>query len=491
LDVIPEVLERLMFEYDGAPSRKTLLRIAKANPEVAAYLAASIESPLDLLEQLSEVAPREVARNPNASLELLVRVGRKAPAELLENPILPLFALESPEKFQEMFKGLVSELLALDDPPPAVFRVDFLQTTKDQIRALFHPRVPQETVIALAGDHNHDVRESASKSRLLPPLYARLSSLIGDVWSQRSLSLSLSSAEFEQASQGPLWARILLASFVQTSEVILLELANNRSLQVQQKIASNPAASLRVLQRLEPFDRTVSWILAGRRGLPPEIFEKLIAMKDQDVDSLLSRNPDIPGSICGELFWRYCHAAGSSAGLIDRVRPLLARYDLPAPLLFTLAQDVRVEVRLVVAKAVALPLDGVALLAADSEPEVRACIASRKDLSVALVEKLALDHSLNVLLILATHKNAPALLIERLAADKDPLVRAKVALSPSLSLALMRRLADDKVESVRFELAKNHRLHRTVMSKLEQDPSVAVRQVLLETHAKVLRRPKQ
>jgi hypothetical protein len=489
LDVIPEVLERLMFEYDGAPSRKTLLRIAKANPEVAAYLAASIESPLDLLEQLSEVAPREVARNPNASLELLIRVGHKAPAELLENPLLPLLALESPERFQEMFKGLVSELLALDDPPPAVFRVDFLQTTKDQIRALFHPRVPQETVVVLAGHPNRDVRESAAKSRLLPPLFAKLSLLIQDYSGPKTLLLS--PEEFEQAASGPLWAKLLLASLEVTPEKILLELAMAQDLQLQQKIAVNKGASLQVLQRLEPFERTVTWILAGRRGLPPEIFEKLIAIKDQDVDSLLSRNPDIPGSVCGELFWRFCRVPGSSSELLDRVRPFLARYDLPAPLLFTLAQDARVEVRLVVAKAVALSGEGVALLAADSESAVRASVALRKDLPVAVVETLAVDRSLNVLLILATQKNAPAVLVERLAADQDPLVRAKVALRPSLSLALMRLLAEDKVEAVRFQLAKNHRLHRTVMTKLEQDPSAAVRQVLLETHAKALRRPKQ
>jgi hypothetical protein len=489
LDAIPEVLQRLMFEYDGVPSRRTLLRVAKANPEVAAYLAASMESPPDLLEQLSEVAPREIARNPNAPLELLVRVGRKAPAELLENPILPLFALESPEKFQEMFKGLVSELLALDAPPPAIFRVDFLQTTKDQIRALFHPRVPQETVIALAGHPNRDVRESAAKNRLLPPLFAKLSSLIQNYMESRARLLS--PEEFEQAARGPLWAKLLLASLEETPVQILIDLATEPDLSIQQKIAINKAASLQALQRLEPFDRTVSWILASRRDLPPELFEQLLAMKDHDVDSLLSRNPHIPGSVCGELFWRYCHAAGSSAGLIDRVRPLLARYDLPAPLLFTLAQDVRVEVRLVVAKAVALPLEGVALLAADGEPEVRACIASRKDLPIAIIEKLATDNALNVLLMVATHKHAPMAIIQRLAFDKDPLVRAKSALSSALSLELMRRLAEDKVDSVRFELAKNHRLHRTVMLKLEQDPSAAVRQVLLETHAKALRRPKR
>jgi hypothetical protein len=463
---VPEVLQRLLFEYDGAPNRRTLLRIAKANPEVAEYLASQPDVAPDLLEQLSEfTAPEIIARSPNAPVWLLARVGRHAPEALLENPALLLLSLESPDKFQEMLGSLVEEiLLKLPDPPPALFRIEFLKTHRSRVLALAHLKIPKETVIELAGSEDYHARNNAAQHPLLPDVFRRIILLpeLGYEYSQYprlqsgAFLLTLTKEEWEMLITGPNWFRHLISTAPTTPPDVLARLANTSSLSVQQTIAANRRTPPEALRDLSySFDGGIQSAIAHNPSTPPDVLERYATQSTMIF--YLPGNPSLPL----EVGLKMLENAPKTTSDTTYLGSILERPDLPEEKMREYSTHKKKEWRAMLARNPKLPNDLLTRLAVDKTLEVRMSVASRKDLPESALEKLS--------------------------QDKAPKVRASAALNPSLSLALMEKLADDPETLVRISLAKNHNLNRVVMSKLKKDESDTVRNELFKTHAKALR----
>jgi hypothetical protein len=463
---VPEVLARLLFEYDGAPSRRTLLRIARANPEVAEYLAAQPDAAHDLLLQLSEFTPPEIiARSPNAPVWLLTKVGRFAPEALLENPVLLLLSLESPDKFQEMLGSLVEEILKLPDPPPALFRPEFLKSTQSRELALAHPKIPPETLLELAGSKDYYTRGLAAQHPLLPEIFKRILNLPELQYAYTTepkiqnpgLFPVLTEAEQEALLRGPTWFQYLLSTLPALPERLMTRLAESNVPAVQQNIASNKQAPAKILLELSySSDANIQSAIASNPNTPPEVLARY-ASQALMVFALAS-NPSLPLSIGLQLLAQATKASGE----VCYVSEILRHPDLPEEMLRDSVNDKRKEWRAAAAKNPKLPEEKLLTLVADKSQEVRMGVASRKDLSEKIMEKLS--------------------------QDKAAKVRATLAINPSISLAMMTKLVEDPKIPVRVALARNHNLNRVIMSQLKKDESDLVRNELFKTHAKFLRK---
>ena len=354
MNEVPEVLERLLFEYDGAPSRRTLLRIARANPEVAEYLAAQPDAAHDLLLQLSEFTPPEImARSPNAPIWLLEKAGRFAPEALLENPVLLLLSLESPDKFQEMLGGLVEEILKLPDPPPALFRPEFLKSTRSREIALAHPKIPPETVLELSGSEDYHTRGLAAQHPLLPEIFKRILDLPELEYAYTTepklqnpaLFPVLTEAEQEALLRGPAWFQHLLSTLPALPERLMARLAESNAPAVQQNIASNKRTPVETLIELSySSDANIQSAIASNPSTPPEVLTRY-ASQSLMVFALAS-NPSLPLSIGLQLLAQATKASGEFC----YVSEILRRPDLPEEALRDFLNDKRKEWRAAAAK---------------------------------------------------------------------------------------------------------------------------------------------
>ena len=376
-----------------------------------------------------------------------------------------LLSLESPEKFQEMLGGLVEEILKLPEPPPALFRPEFLKSSRSREIALAHPNIPQETVIELAGSEDYYTRGLAAAHPLLPEVFRRILRLPQFEYNYTPYPRlqnpagfpTLTEEEFETLLSGPNWFRYLLSTLPSTPPEVLTRLANTSGLSVQQTIAANRKTPTETLRELSfSSDGIVQSAIANNPSTPPDVLARYAS---QSIMAFyLPANPSLPLSVGLQMLEHATKATGDVTYAAD----LLRRPDLPEEKLREFLTDKRKEWRAALAKNPALSGEMLAVLAADRSLEVKINLAARKEL--------------------------PEEIMERLSRDKAAKVRAGLAINPSISLALMTRLAEDPEVIVRAALARNHNLNRVVMSQLKKDDSDTVRSDLFKTHAKVLRK---
>jgi hypothetical protein len=156
-------------------------------------------------------------------------------------------------------------------------------------------------------------------------------------------------------------------------------------------------------------------------------------------------------------------------------RRLAGRPDLPEAVLYRLAGDEFVDVRIGIAERTDLPANWIAALSRD-EYQVRAAIARRPGLSVALMEELGAEaQHPQVRCSIAERPDLPAALMQALARDPDDSVRYFLAKRRDLPPELVEALACDSDGYVRWMIAGRESLPVELIERLTKDSEPIVR----------------
>lgn len=276
-------------------------------------LASAVDTSVVVLEELSlhpQPEVREaVARNPNTPTEVLLKLGKEFPDAITANPIFNLLLLENPESH------FVRLSLARST------------TTSESAIAQLSKIEDEEILCAVARNPNTSLHILEQLVENPPRFWDR----------QRS------SDRYD-------FDRLFIAIHLNpnTSESLLLKLAESGSSNVKQAIAENPNAPLSLLNKFADWRNfSMHEAIARNPQAPSAILEKLAGENAEDIREMVKNHPNVSETAIAIINF-IKGKPGTSIDLLERlasdrrvsVRRLVATHpSTPAKVLEKLAQD--------------------------------------------------------------------------------------------------------------------------------------------------------
>lgn len=392
-----------------------------------------------------------------------------------------------------------------------------------------HPHCPEAALRALCVDTSPSVRRAAGAHPELDR--ATLDELVAAGASADLTTLAepapiAGTVLAALARRGP-WGRVLAARHPDTPLEVIDELAGEKAIDVRLGLASNPAATEKVLRRsAEPLDKAIAERLAEHPTTPADLLIRLAALADIEVRARVADHPRLAkadglalrlavdgASAVRERIARrgvlsreeldLLAAAGAGDDLlsfgtpdtafpaesIDRLaslggwgRHLAARHPATSPTTLTaLLTDSDPVVRVAAVSHPHRPRELLALLVlAGSEEDLQGFTRRRSNTgpSPEQLEQLAACGPWARRLA-ARHSETPPSTLIKLADDEHPAVRTDVARHPATPDDVVLRYAGDALPDVRWAVARREGLPRDVLDILVADPLPAIRLAVL------------
>ncbi len=222
-------------------------------------LASAVDTSVVVLEQLSlhpQPEVREaVAKNPNAPTEVLLKLGKEFPDAITANPIFNLLLLENPESH---FVRL-SLARSTTTSESAIAQLSKIEDEEILCAVARNPKTPLHILEQLVEN---------------PPRF----------WDRQR-----SSDRYD-------FDRLFIAIHLNpnTSESLLLKLAQSGSSNVKQAIAQNPKAPLSLLNQFADSRDCVYHLAMGRNPkVPIAILEKLAGENDKKIREMVKNHPNV------------------------------------------------------------------------------------------------------------------------------------------------------------------------------------------------------
>ncbi|MFN6561073.1 MAG: hypothetical protein RMY28_014970 [Nostoc sp. ChiSLP01] len=301
------------------------------------FIIASAEDTSDVvLEELSSHPQPEVreavARNPNTPTKVLLKLGQEFPDAIIANPVFNLLLLENPESH------FVRLSLARST------------TTSEDAIARLSQIEDEEILCAVAANSNTPLRILEQFLEGPPVFYDEDDADVCDF-----------DRFFIAILQNP-----------NTSESLLLDLADLGSINVKIAIAENPKAPLSLLNEFADWrDFSMHQAIARNPQAPMAILEKLAAQKTKEIRHLVKSHPNVSETAIAIVDF-LDGKPGTSIDLIER-----------------LARDERASVRLLVAAHPSTPAKVLEKLARDKDEDVSFKAASNPNATSTVLEFFA------------------------------------------------------------------------------------------------------
>lgn len=299
-------------------------------------LASADDTSVVVLEQLSSHPQPEVreavARNPNTPTKVLLKLGKEFPDAITANPVFNLLLLENPESH------FVRLSLARST------------TTSEDMIAQLSKIEDEEILCAVAGNLKtplHILEELVENPPLYPdPEYA-------------------TECDFDRLF-------IAIAHNPNTSESLLLQLAERGSSYVEMAIAQNPKTPLSLLNKFADWENfSMHEAIARNPQAPSAILEKLAGEDEKEVRDLVKNNPNVSETAIAIINF-IDGKPGTSIDLLEQ-----------------LASDRRASVRLLVAAHPSTPAKVLEKLAQDTDEYVSFKAASNPNATSTVLEFFA------------------------------------------------------------------------------------------------------
>ena len=247
----------------------------------------------------------------------------------------------------------------------------------------------------------------------------------------------------------------------------LKELAEDKNVDVREKVAENPKTPDDILGKLaEDENVNVRYGVAKNPKTPVDIIRKLAENKDWSVRNGVVKNPNTPVDIIRKL--------AEDEELVVRIE-VAWNHGTPAEILGKLAEDKNGDVRKGVATNPSTPVDTLGKLAEDKSWEVRNEVAKNPRTPVDILKKLVEDKNVNVRYGVAKNPSTPVDIIRKLVEDEDRRVRIGIAYNPSTPADILRKLAEDENWNVRYGVAYNPSTPADILRKLAENEDWSVR----------------
>ncbi|MEH2090230.1 hypothetical protein [Nostoc sp.] len=274
-------------------------------------LASAVDTSVVVLEELSlhpQPEVREaVARNPNTPTEVLLKLGKEFPDAITANPIFNLLLLENPESH---FVRL-SLARSTTTSESAIAQLSKIENEEILCAVARNPKTPL-----------HILEQLVSPPLYPDPEYA-------------------TECDFDRLF-------IAIAQNPNTSESLLLQLAERGSSYVEMAIAQNPKTPLSLLNKFADWENfSMHEAIARNPQAPSAMLEKLAGENEKEVRDLVKNNPNVSETAIAIINFIE-GKPGTSIDLLERlasdrrasVRRLVAAHpSTPAKVLEKLAQD--------------------------------------------------------------------------------------------------------------------------------------------------------
>ncbi|MEH2059718.1 MAG: hypothetical protein V7K97_26895 [Nostoc sp.] len=275
-------------------------------------LASAVDTSVVVLEELSlhpQPEVREaVARNPNTPIEVLLKLGKEFPDAITANPIFNLLLLENPDSH------FVRLSLARST------------TTSESAIARLSKIEDEEILCAVA-------RNPKTPLHILEQLLENPPTFYDDE--------NADEFDFDELF-------IAIVQNPNTSESLLLQLAERGSSNVKMAIAQNPKAPLSLLNQFADWRNfRMHKAIARNPQAPSAILEKLAGENEKEIRDLVKNHPNVSETAIAIINFIE-GKPGTSIDLLEllasdrraSVRPLVATHpSTPAKVLEKLAQD--------------------------------------------------------------------------------------------------------------------------------------------------------
>ncbi|MEM9251478.1 MAG: hypothetical protein AAGB29_03920 [Planctomycetota bacterium] len=502
-------------------------------------MAEDLGTPRHLLERLAADGNlhvrRTAARNPRTpgeTIALLCCIGASAQ---LTAYAAPDRSIERGDLERATSLGPWSRLLVARHPGTPAALLDRIRIAHGNESAALreaiaaHPHCPRAALCTLCVDASPSVRRAAGTHPGLDR--ATLDELVAAGASADLTTLAepapiAGTVLAALARRGP-WGRVLAARHPDTPPEVIDELAGEKAIDVRLGLASNPAATEKVLRRsAEPLDKAIAERLAEHPTTPADLLIRLAALADIEVRARVADHPRLAkadglalrlavdgASAVRERIARrdvlsreeldLLAAAGAGDDLlsfgtpdtafpaesIDRLaslggwgRHLAARHPATSPTsLAALLTDGDPVVRLAAVSHPHRPRELLALLVlAGSEEDLQGFTRplSKPGPSPEQLDGLAALGPWARRLA-ARHPDTPPSTLIKLADDEHPAVRTDVARHPATPDHIVMRHAGDALPDVRWAVARREGLPRDVLDILVADPLPAIRLAVL------------
>ncbi|OYD93003.1 hypothetical protein CDG76_20075 [Nostoc sp. 'Peltigera membranacea cyanobiont' 210A] len=274
-------------------------------------LASAVDTSVVVLEKLSLHPQPEVrhavARNPNTPTEVLLKLGKEFPDAITANPIFNLLLLENPESH------FVRLSLARST------------TTSESAIAQLSKIEDKEILCAVAGNPKTPLHILERLVVEGPPVFC----------------------DHENADESDFDGLFTaIAQNLNTSESLLLQLAEDGSWNIKIAIAENPKTPLSLLNTFADW-RSMHKAIARNPQAPSAILEKLAGENEKEIRDLVKNHPNVSETAIAIINFIE-GKPGTSIDLLERlasdrrvsVRRLVATHpSTPAKVLEKLAQD--------------------------------------------------------------------------------------------------------------------------------------------------------
>ncbi|WP_448266063.1 hypothetical protein [Nostoc sp. DSM 114159] len=298
-------------------------------------LASAVETSVVVLEELSlhpQPEVREaVAKNPNTPTEVLLKLGKEFPDAITANPIFNLLLLENPESH------FVRLSLARST------------TTSESAIAQLSKIEDKEILCAVAGNPKTPLHILERLVVEGPPLFC----------------------DHENADESDFDGLFTaIAQNLNTSESLLLQLAEDGSWNIKIAIAENPKTPLSLLNTFADW-RGLHKTIARNPQAPSAILEKLAGENEKEIRDLVKNHPNVSETAIAIINFIE-GKPGTSIDLLER-----------------LASDRRVSVRRLVATHPSTPAKVLEKLAQDTDEDVPFKAASHPNATSTVLEFFA------------------------------------------------------------------------------------------------------
>ncbi|MDZ7966465.1 MAG: hypothetical protein RM368_16055 [Nostoc sp. DedSLP03] len=299
-------------------------------------LASAVDTSVVVLEELSlhpQPEVREaVAKNPNTPTEVLLKLGKEFPDAITANPIFNLLLLENPESY------FVRLSLARST------------TTSESAIAQLSKIEDKEILCAVAGNPKTPLHILERLVVEGPPLFCN---------EHENPHESDFDGLFTAIAQNP-----------NTSESLLLQLAEDGSWNIKIAIAENPKTPLSLLNKFADW-RSMHEAIARNPQASSAILEKLAGENEKEIRDLVKNHPNVSETAIAIINFIE-GKPGTSIDLLER-----------------LASDRRASVRLLVATHPSTPAKVLEKLAQDTDEDVPFKAASHPNATSTVLEFFA------------------------------------------------------------------------------------------------------
>lgn len=509
-------------------------------------LATSEESSIEVLTELSKnpntILRKAVASNPNTPIEVLEKLSEEFPEIVKNNPIFDLLLLENPNS------KFINLILARSFKTPRAKLVKIIDDCIDQnstiycdiiISAISNPQIDRETLnkFILRSQYywintyiNLGISRNPNASPKIldmvlnktfysdsPKIYRQLAehpntssytleqlATHGDC-NIRSLVLKhprssnyttavvrlaegkLKDIRFlEKLANSPSDSiRQLVAENDNITSEILEQLATDCDGFVRHKVANHPKASGKILDLVFESTNKFNWeypsciyeTIAKHHNTLDSTLEKLAIYGDKKVRKKVLKHPKTSNYTISiiQFFQEKLYPETDLLNKLinidrDEIRRLLAKHpDTSSEILIQLSQYKDKQTREKVGANSNTPLDILEKFANDKSDRIRSGVARNLSTPLEIINKLSRDPSKRVLIGIAQNPKTPEELLITLAKDTNNRVRCEVARNPNTPSNILEKLSEDKDDKVRKAVANNSHTPLNTLEKLSQD----------------------